>query len=173
VDLTIRLEIKEGLLPIDSPPVGLVSWYAPDGRVVVSVSSWLAVVNGAPPELRAGGGGLLLKGNFPEGSDFVVTLLEEKQLPLFNKLVRHAERCGEPVTVADDPLLTPAVRVRAPLLTGAALHLECVGGRIIAGAWAQELAGSVSLLHRCQQQLSPEDYPDFAALQPLRPHLES
>lgn len=167
--MSIQLEIKEGLLPIDSPPVGLVSWYAGDGRVVVSVSSWLAVVDGTPPELRAGGGGLLLEGNFPEGSDFVVTLLEESQLPLFVKLVKHAERCGEPVVIADDPLLTPAVQVRAPLLKGAALHLECAGGRIVAGEWGRELAGRVRLLQRSGQCLSPESHPEFSGLQPLRP----
>ncbi len=166
--MPIQLEIKEGLLPIDSPPVGLVSWYAGDGRVVISVSSWLAVVDGAPPELRAGGGGLLLEGNFPEGSDFVVTLLDEAQLPLFVKLVKHAERCGEPVIIADDPLLTPAVRVNAPLLNGAALHLECAGGRIVSGEWGRELAGRVRLLQRNRQCLSPDDYPEFSALQPLR-----
>lgn len=167
--MTVRLEMKEGLLPIDSPPVGLVSWFGADGRVVVSVSSWLAVVNGSPPELRAGGGSLLVEGNFPVGADFVVTLLEESQLPLFTKLVRHAERCGEPVTVADDPLLVPALKVRAPLLAGAALHLECVGGRIASGGWERELVGQVRLLHRCEQQLCPDQHPDFNALQPLRP----
>lgn len=167
--MTVRLEMKEGLLPIDSPPVGLVSWYALDGRVVVSVSSWLAVVNGSPPELRAGGGGLLLEGNFPAGADFVVSLLEESQLPLFTKLVRHAERCGEPVMVADDPLLIPAVKVQAPLLAGAALHLECATGQIVSGGWERELAGRVRLLHRHEQQLCPDEHPDFNALQPLRP----
>lgn len=169
--MSIHLAIKEGLLPIDSPPVGLVSWYAPDGRVVVTVSSWLAVVNGAPPELRAGGGGLLLAGNFPEGADFVVTLLNETQLPLFAGLVRHAARCGEPVAIADDPLLTPAVRVNAPLLGGAALHLECVAGRVVAGSWDSELTGKVRLLQRGQQAISPEGHADFCALQPLRPYL--
>ena len=166
--MSIQFEIKEGLLPIDSPPVGLVSWYAGDGRVVVSVSSWLAVVDGTPPELRAGGGGLLLDGNFPEGGDFVVTLLEEAQLPLFVKLVRHAERCGEPVIVADDPLLIPAVQVRAPLLKGAALHLECTGGRIVAGEWGRELSGRVCLLQRGRQCLPTDSCRKFSALQPLR-----
>lgn len=167
--MTVHLQLQEGLLPIDSPPVGLVSWYAPDGRVVVSVSSWLAVINGSPPELRAGGGGLLLEGNFPDGADFAVTLLEESQLPLFAKLVRHAERCGEPVTVADDPLLIPASKVRAPLLAGGALHLECANGRIVTGTWGRELAGPVRLLQRCEQHLSPDDHPDFSLLEPLRP----
>jgi len=167
--LTVRLEMQEGLLPIDSPPVGLISWYAPDGRIVVSVSSWLAVVNGSPPELRAGGGGLMLEGNFPEGADFVVTLLEEAQLPLFTKLMRHAERCGAPVTISEDPLLTPAMHVHAPLLADASLHLECAAGRVVSGTWARELAGQVRLLHRREQQLSPEQHPDFSALQPLRP----
>jgi flavin reductase (DIM6/NTAB) family NADH-FMN oxidoreductase RutF len=169
--LSIQLAIKEGLLPIDSPPVGLVSWYAPDGRVVIAVSSWVAMVNGPPPELRAGGGGLLLEGNFPEGCDFVVALLRETQLPIFASLVRHAAGSSEPVTIASDPLLTPAALVHAPLLTGAALQIECARGHIIAGTWETELAGRVRLLHRGHQHLSPDYHPDFCALHPLRPHI--
>lgn len=169
--MPIHLAIKEGLLPIDSPPVGLVSWYAPDGRMVVTVSSWVAVVDGSPPELRVGGGGLLLDGNFPDGADFVVALLKETQLPLFAGLVRHAARCGEPVAVTDDPLLIPAAKVHAPLLAGAALQLECVAGRIVAGPWECALSGQVRLLHRSQQEIDPAGHGNFCALQPLRPHL--
>ena len=33
--MTVHLQLQEGLLPIDSPPVGLVSWYAPAAETPV------------------------------------------------------------------------------------------------------------------------------------------
>lgn len=156
-----------GWLPVSGSPVGLVTWYAPAGPVAV-LASWLAVVDGVPPELRAG-----CSGRIPAGSDltadgaFAVNIPAAPGSPELAALVARA--ASAPVVIGTEAELVPARSVSAPLLKGCALQIECSRGRIVPGEWEPELAGDIVLLHRGGLILDPAGYPDFCALRPLRP----
>jgi len=155
----------EGWLPIDGLPVGLATWFAPGGPVAM-FTSWLAVVNGCPPELRAGCPGRTAGDeHFPAGADFVINVPANAQIQKLRELLQEGVP-GRPVPIAAG-LLQPARSVQAPLLTGCVLQIECAHGRLPGGEWEPELAGDILLLHRGGHFLKPADHPDFCALRPL------
>jgi flavin reductase (DIM6/NTAB) family NADH-FMN oxidoreductase RutF len=157
----------EGWLPIDGSPIGLVTWYAPNGPVAL-LASWLAVINGCPPELRAGCSGRFPGvEHFPVGTDFAINVPADGQIQGLHELVQGGAS-GRPVMIDAGLALTPARSVHAPLLAGCVLQIECAHGRLIAGDWEPELAGDIVLLHRRGHLLDPADHPDFCVLHPLR-----
>lgn len=157
----------EGWLPIAGSPAGLVSWYAPIGPVAMLIS-WLAVINGHPPELRAGCSGRLPGDeHFPVGTDFAVNVPSDTRIAGLREFLQGVP-IGHPVPIAARLELFPARSIHAPLLAGCALQIECAHGRILQGNWEPELAGDVLLLHRGGLFLDPVDHPDFCALWPLR-----
>lgn len=160
----------QGWLPVEGSPVGLVTWFAPTGRAVAVLASWLAVINSQPPELRAGCTGQGWDGSFPAGMDFVVNVYADLQLPRLLVAVRGATG---PVVLPDGLDRIPARLVHAPLLAGCALQIECARGRILPGDWEPELAGEIRLLHRGGLILDPADYSDFCGLRPLHTILHS
>lgn len=156
-----------GWLPIDGAPVGLVTWYAPAGPAVAVLTSWLAVVNGRPPALRAGCSGRMLAGRpFPEGTDFAVNVPADMECQVLHELLRSRPE-DSPLLVAEHCLL-PARAAHAPLIADCTLQIECARGRLLPGAWEPELAGDILLLTRGGSSLAPADYPDFCDLAPLR-----
>lgn len=158
--------MSEGWLPIEGLPVGLITWYAPAGPVAVLIS-WLAVVNGFPPELRAGCSGRLPGDEpFPEGADFAINIPGDEKIHGLRELMQ--EGAAGPVSIGARVKLHPARSVHAPLLTGCVLQIECAHGRLLAGEWEPELAGDILLLHRGGHFIDPADHPDFCALFPLR-----
>ncbi|NJC87803.1 MAG: hypothetical protein FIB02_04615 [Desulfuromonas sp.] len=162
----------EGWLPINGSPVGLVTWYAPDGPVAM-LASWLAVINGQPPELRGGCSGRMPGCNeLPENFDFAVNIPMHPVLPALSELI--AKAAASPC-VAIDPAanFSPGRSVHAPLLTGCALQIECVHGAIAPGGWTTEFFGEIMLLHRGGIFLDPAVHPDFCGLRPLRTALPS
>lgn len=154
-----------GWLAVESLPVGLITWFSPEGGAVAAPASWLAVVNGPPALLRAGGFG---RGpgsdELPTGLDFAVNIPADLALP--RQLMGKAS-CRGPVLIDDIAGLAPARLVHAPLLTGCALQIECAHGLIVPGDWDLELVGEVILLHRGDFFLDPANHPDFCALRPL------
>ena len=154
-----------GWLAVESLPVGLITWYLPGGRAVALAAAWLAVVNGQPPELRAGSPGMVEGCELlPVAGDFAVNIpAAAASLPL-HELVAAA---GSPVLLAGTIGTSPARTVHAPLLNGCAVQLECAGGRVVAGGWDAELAGTVRLLRRGGLIIDPAAYPDLCALRPL------
>lgn len=154
-----------GWLPIESLPVGLITWFTSDGRAVAAPVSWLAVVDGSPVLLRAGCFGREPGcDGLPKGFDFVVNIPEDLALP--RELMRKA--CSEaPVLIEDIARLAPARSVHAPLLSGFALQIECAHGLIVPGDWEVGLVGEIMLLHRGDFFLDPVKHPDFCALRPL------
>jgi flavin reductase (DIM6/NTAB) family NADH-FMN oxidoreductase RutF len=158
----------EGWLPIDNPPVGLVSWYAPDGSVMAQATSWLGIIGGHPPELRAGCCGKAADlVRFPAGTDFTVNLPPRRGLAALSEpLARALPGCTLAIGTAAE--LRPARQVHAPLLAGCALHIECTAGRLLPHDREEELAGEIVLLHRDGLCLAPEDDDDFSLLQPFR-----
>jgi hypothetical protein len=157
-----------GWLPVTSSPAGLVSWYTPDGPAAASLASWLAVIDCAPPELRAGCPGLVAcRERFPSGTDFVINIPADMASHELQELVRQTLTAGA-VPLADSPLLLPSRTVRAPLLAGCTLQIECNQGRILPERWEPELVGTVALLRRGGLFVDPADYPEFCALAPLR-----
>ena len=163
----------EGWLPIDVTPVGVITWYAPSGPAAAVLAAWLAVVNGIPPELRAGCSGRLPgEEAFPAGTDFAVNVPADLQFPALRKLM-HGLRAGEWAARLDPRGLVPARTVHAPLLAGCTLQLECAHGRFLNADWEPELAGDILLLHRGGVFLDPADHADLCALWPLRVILPS
>ena len=157
----------EGWLPVNGLPVSLVTWYVPTGPVAV-LASWLAVINGRPPEVRAGCSGRLPGGeHFPVGADFAVNVPSPGQIAGLRELMQGVP-VGQQLPIAARLELYPARSIHAPLLAGCALQIECAHGRILQGNWAPELAGDILLLHRGGLFLDPADHPDFCALWPLR-----
>jgi len=162
----------EGWLPVDGSPVGLITWYTLDGPVAMLVS-WLAVINGQPPELRGGCPGWVSDRNdLPGGLDFAVNIPVAPTLPALNELIAKAAACPT-VTINDAADFSPGRFVHAPLLSGCTLQIECVHGRIVPGGWNTEFAGEIRLLHRGGLFFAPDGHPDFCALQPLRTALPS
>jgi hypothetical protein len=160
-----------GWLPIDVAPVGLVTWFAPGGPAAALLTSWLAVVGGTPPQLRAGCGGCgLHEGQFPAGTDFAVNVPAERQFPKLQALIRDL-RAGAPLMAVELAGLIPARMVSAPLLAGCALHLECARGSLMPGDWERELAGELLLLRRGAVTHTSAAGDDFCALWPLRASL--
>jgi len=158
----------DGWLPIDSPQVGLLTWYAPAGAAMALVTSWLGIIDDAQPELRAGcrsrtpGPEL-----FPSGADFAVNLLVGTNPPALGDLLQQPSP-GCPVLIGAGPELLPGRRVHAPLLASCPLQIECRYGRFLPRNWEAELAGDILLLQRGDLGFDPADYPDFLALHPLR-----
>jgi hypothetical protein len=158
----------EGWLPVDLAPVGVVTWYTPSGPAAAVLAAWLAVVNGVPPELRAGCSGLLQgEEEFPTGTDFVVNVTDDLQFPALRELM-HDLRAGERAARLDPRGLDPGRTVHAPLLAGCLLQIECAHGRFRPADWEPELAGDILLLHRGGVLLDPADHNDICALWPLR-----
>lgn len=158
----------EGWLPINNPPVGLITWYAPTGAAMALVTSWLGVVSGLPPELRAGCCGRPPERElFAPGADFAVNIPLRMDAPLLRDLL-PAGTAGCALTLLAGAQFAPARSVHAPLLAGCVLQIECSGGRILPRDWEPELAGDIRLLHRDRQILDPAAYPDFCAVHPLR-----
>lgn len=156
---------NDGWLPVGIAPVGLVTWYAPGGPVAV-LASWLAVVNGRPPQLRAGCSGRVAdRQDLVEGSAFAVNIPATPGGGVLDELIARA--ASAPVAIDASTAFSPARSVSAPLLAGCALQIECAHGRIIAGEWEPEIIGDIVLLHRGGRLLDPADYPDFCALRPL------
>ena len=157
----------EGWLPIANPPVGLVTWYAPDGTAMALVTSWLGVIAGQPPELRAGCCGRPPHAaQFPAGIGFAVNIPARMDLPVLRDLVRPGI-AGCAVVVAGAQL-APARCARAPLLAGCVLQIECAGGRVLPRDWEPELAGEILVVHRGGHTIEPAASPDFCTLFPLR-----
>jgi hypothetical protein len=158
----------EGWLPIDNPPVGLITWYGPGGVAVALAMSWLGVINSHPPELHAGCCGRIPGAElFPAGADFAVNILAGIEMPMPDSLTQR-KLSGCPLLVEAGLEFLPAHSVRAPLLAGCALQVECAHGRSLTCEWEPALAGDILLLHRSGVVLDPADYPDFCAIQPFR-----
>jgi hypothetical protein len=154
----------EGWLPVGIAPVGLVTWYAPGGPVAV-LASWLAVVNGHPPELRAGcSGRVASRQDLPAGSAFAINIPATPAWPELDELIARA---AAPDTIDITAKFSSARFVAAPLLDGCALQIECLHGRKLPGEWEPEIIGDIVLLHRNGLLVDPADYPDFCALRPL------
>lgn len=160
----------EGWFPVDASPVGLVTWFAPTGEAVAVLASWLAVINGQPPELRAGCSGRGWERQLPAGMDFAVNVFAELPMPPLWGPEQGA--AGSLVLDASLPLFTARL-AHAPLLAGCALQIECAHGRLLPGDWEPELAGDILLLHRGGLIFDPADVRDFCALLPLRTILHS
>lgn len=162
----------EGWLPINGSPIGLVTWYASNGPVVM-LASWLAVIDGQPPELRAGYSARVPGGNdFPADADFIINIPADQGQPALDRLIAKAA-AASPVAIDDSMPLARARSVQAPLLTECVLQIECVHGRLVPGRWDAGLSGEIVLLHRGGHFLSPASHADFCALQPLRTRLPS
>lgn len=156
----------DGWLPVASSPAGLVTWYAPGGPVTV-LASWLAIIDGQPPELRAGCAGRVAdRRDLPEGTAFAINIPLNPEDAVLNELIARA--ASAPVAIDAATEFAPARSVHAPLLAGCALQIECAHGRIHPGEWEPEIVGDVVLLHRGGLLLNPATYPDFCALRPLR-----
>jgi hypothetical protein len=172
-DITQELPLRpaaEGWLPIANPPVGLVTWYAPTGAAMALATTWLGVIGGHPPELRAGCCGRPPERElFARGADFVVNIPFRMDAPLLRELLPPGT-AGCALTELARAQFAPAHTVHAPLLTACVLQVECSGGRILPRDWEPELAGDIRLLHRDRQILDPAAYPDFCAVHPLRSH---
>ena len=163
----------EGLLPIDSPPVGLVTWYAASGAAVAVATSWLGVVSGQPPELHAGCCGQLRGAQpFAPGNEFAVNIPASMDVPILRQLLPRTPP-GRALLIGAETELLPARSIRAPLLTGCTLQIECVSGRIHTCGWVPALAGDIVLLHRGGQCLDPSACRDFGSLSPLRADLSA
>lgn len=161
----------EGWLPVDSAPVGLVTWYTTNGPVAI-LASWLAVINGSPPELRAGCTGRAAGcQTLPAGSAFAINVPALAGGAALDGLIARA--AAAPVAIDIFAESFPARSVAAPLLAGCALQIECAHGRILPGEWEPEIAGDIVLLHRGGILLDPAAHPDFCALRPLRTVLPS
>lgn len=160
----------DGWLPIDGSPVGVVTWFTPAGPAAAVLASWLAVINGQPPELRAGCSGRGWVEQASAGMDFAVNVFCDLQIPPW---LDPGQRPAGPIVLDEAPGLLPARLVHAPLLAGCALQLECARARVVPGDWEPELAGDILLLHRGGLFLDPADHPDFCALRPLRTILPS
>lgn len=166
------MSLGEGWLPINGSPVGLVTWYAPDGPVAM-LASWLAVINGQPPELRGGCPGQVPGRNqLPARFDFAVNIPTTPMLPALNELIAKAAAYS-PVVIDDAANFSPGRSVRAPLLTGCTLQIECIHGTVAPDGWTTEFAGEIMLLHRGGIFLDPAGHTDFCALRPLRTALPS
>lgn len=149
----------QGWLPVERPVVGLISCYVAGGTVLSLPVSWLAVIDGAPPELRAGCSAWDVLGQVGgRAFDFAVNIHGDARQSFAATPGERPERC--------QPL--PARLVDAPLLAGFPLQIECSGGRWRRGDWETELAGDIRLLHRGGIILDPADYPSLTALRPLR-----
>lgn len=147
----------EGWLPVERPAVGLISWYDENGAVKSLATSWLAVIDGSPPELRAGCLDVEISDRWRAGGrDFAVNVAG----PLVAALPSPE--------VAGHFCILPARSVDAPLLAGFQLHIECAGGRLYPREWEAELVGEVRLLHRNGTILDPADHPQLSMLRPLQ-----
>jgi len=132
------------------------------------LTSWLALVSGVPPEMRAGCSGRILGPElFPAGMDFAVNVPADLHFPPLLELM-HGLRAGDAPALVDPSGLMPARTVHAPLLTGCNLQIECAQGRWLSAAWEPELCGEILLLHRGGLFLDPAGHDDFCALWPLR-----
>ncbi len=148
--------------PTAGPPVGLITWYSSSGPMVAAIPSWLAVVDGQPPELHAGCGGMQFgRDPFQDGADFVVNLPPREECSLLNGTTPE-----QPFVLLGRPRLLPARSVRAPLLDGCALQIECTRGRMQPGVWEPALAGDIVLMHRGGWLFPAADFPDFCTLRP-------
>jgi len=157
-----------GWLPIDSPQVGLVTWYGPDGAAVALATSWLGIIDGHPPELRAGcRSRTTVPELFPCGADFAVNIPAGPDVAALCARLRTLPP-GCPVPIGTGPELRPGHRVQAPLLACCALRIECRRGRFQPRDWEAELAGDILLLHRGGVSFDPGDHPEFSTLHPLR-----
>lgn len=158
------IERDEGWVPVGGSPVGVITWFVPDGAAVAVCAAWLAVIAGRPPELRGGCSGSGWCGHFPAGSDFAVNLFADPHLP---PLAGTGPGGGAPMVLDPSVPLVPGRLAHAPLLAGCALQIECGRGRLISGDWEPELAGDILLLHRGGLFLDPDEHADFCALKPL------
>jgi len=157
-----------GWLPIDSPQVGLVTWYGPNGAAVALATSWLGVIDGHPPELLAGcRSRTTVPELFPSGADFAVNIPAGPDVAALCELLQKLPP-GCPVHIGTGPELRPGHRVQAPLLACCALRIECRHGRVQPRDWEAELAGEIVLLHRGALAFDPADHVEFSALHPLR-----
>jgi len=160
-----------GWLPITVAPLGVVTWFAPGGPAAALLASWLAVICDRRPQVRAGCGGCGLDAEqFPSGTDFVVNVPADDDTAGLHVLVRRL-RAGEPLSSIVPVDLIAARKVRAPLLNGCALQIECTHGCLVGGEWEAELTGDLLLLHRGGVTLDPAAVDDFCALWPLRASL--
>lgn len=155
----------DGWLPVGSAPIGLITWYSPDGPVAV-LASWLAVINSRPPELLAGCSGRLpAHQDLPDGWVFAVNIPAAPQGTALDELIARA--VSAPVVIDDPAKISPARAISAPLLIDCPLQIECAHGRIVSGEWEPELVGDIVLLHRGSLLLDPAVHSDFCALRPL------
>jgi len=155
--------------PIVWLPAGLISWYAAGGRALALVTSWVALIGGDRPCLRtAWHGHQDPHSRFWSGGDFVYNIPHDHSLLQIREVMRQGKLCLSPL---EDLGLDcrPAMTALAPLLTGCAVQLECLQGRLVKAGLDSELRGGVVCLHRGEIVIRPADVPDFCAVQPLSP----
>lgn len=155
--------------PIAWLPAGLISWYAPGGAPLALVTSWVALIGGERPSLRtAWHGHQDPLARFWLGGDFVYNVPHDVGLDQIRDVMRQGKLC---LNAGDDLGLDvkPGLAALAPLLSGCAVQLECVQGRLVEAGADSDLCGEVVRLHRGTVVLSPADVPEFCAIQPLSP----
>jgi flavin reductase (DIM6/NTAB) family NADH-FMN oxidoreductase RutF len=155
--------------PVAWRPAGLISWYAPDGKPLVLVTSWIALVGGALPRLRTAWCGRFDSDScYWQAGDFILNVPHDSDLETISRIMGKGKFC----LLAEEELAyscLPGVAATAPRLLECAVQIECVGGCLIETGFDAELCGDVARVHRDGVNLDPLEIPDICAIYPLRP----
>ncbi|MDH3999458.1 MAG: hypothetical protein OET90_11555 [Desulfuromonadales bacterium] len=157
----------EFLGPVSWLPAGLVSWYAPDGAPLVLVMSWLSLIGGERPRVRASWHGRQdALSRFWPGGDFVLNLPDQNLLGEVQRKMRSGLLCFRSDELSDCPHLD-SLSVRAPRLSQCPTQIECCNGVLLDDGGEPELGGVAVTVHRLGATLSPQDIPELCAIRPL------
>lgn len=134
-------------VPVGGTPAGLISWYAPGQKAIALVTTWMALVSGEPPRLRAAWPGRRdPRSLFWPGGDFVLNVPGDRDLQLILKLVGSGRVCFDVEQDLGIPVMS-ASAVSAPRLVQCPVQLECCRGRVDTEPVEPEVTGMVSHLH--------------------------
>ena len=160
-------QFKKMLAPVEWPPAGLITWYAPDGRAVALVASWVALIGGTDPRVRTSWHGHNdTYSRLWTGGDFVYNVPSEDGLDRLGKIVSRGRLC---LSVEDDLgyICQTGVTSVAPRLVDCMVQIECVKGHLVEATADVELCGDAVRLHRDDRVIDLSRVVDLCAINPL------
>ena len=157
-------------VPLEWLPAGLITWYEPEHQPVALATSWMSLICGGHPRVRAGWPGLLdaVAHAWP-GGDFILNIPDEHCLPLIKHFIASGTYCLNVLTDLGQDV-APGFHVDAPRLLGCTVQLECRNGEMLFDGFGPEVVGDVVLLHRMGQLFDPLQVDNLCALNPLNPN---